>query len=75
MHEKWLIWSNEQERWWLGSCHGYTTDPKEAGRFTIEEAYRICCDGNQHAWLKIKRFGVIFNQPHETMVPESSLPK
>jgi len=37
-----LIWSHEHSAWWGPGEHGYTPELTEAGRYTREDALRIC---------------------------------
>jgi hypothetical protein len=43
-----LIWSIEHCAWWKPGKWGYTTATHAAGRFTYEEAKRICDEANRH---------------------------
>lgn len=45
---KYLIWSVEHGRWWKFAACGYTPHRELAGRYTLEEATRICEDANRH---------------------------
>ncbi len=38
----WMIWSNEHGAWWMPEYMGYTHDVRCAGRYTKEQALRIC---------------------------------
>lgn len=42
MTYEWAIWSNEHNGFWKPNRHGYTRSLAEAGRFSKEEAQRIC---------------------------------
>ena len=37
-----LIWSNEHSAWWMPNSRGYTVSRAAAGRYSLEEATRIC---------------------------------
>lgn len=37
-----LIWSIEHGSWWRSNHDGYTSDVKEAGRYSFDEAIDIC---------------------------------
>lgn len=63
----WLIWSNEHKAWWKKGNHGYTSFLSEAARFTFTEACQVLNEANKYRWF-------CSNEPHETMVPISSLP-
>ena len=47
-HRRYLIWSNEHAAWWAPDRRGYTTIIGNAGRYTANEAMRICLDANRH---------------------------
>ncbi len=40
--EKYLVWSNEHSSWWGPKRSGYTWLIENAGRYTRDEALRIC---------------------------------
>lgn len=42
MNDDYLIWSHEHSAWWHGGSLGYTPHLDLAGRFTRDEALRIC---------------------------------
>ena len=42
MNEQYLIWSVEHEAWWGPERSGYYGSIASAGRYTREEALRIC---------------------------------
>lgn len=44
----WLIYSIEHSAYWKINGYGYTQDIKEAGRFNVFEAERICEDANKY---------------------------
>lgn len=46
---KYLIWSNEHNSWWSPNHSGYTQRVQYAGRFTLEEAIKIC-NGANYDW-------------------------
>ena len=43
-----LIWSNEHSAWWMPNSRGYTASRATAGRYSLEEATRICLGANTH---------------------------
>ena len=61
MEQKWLIWSEEHETWWMPKGNGYTHKVQEAGRYTFEQAVEIVSGANQ--FEKCRR-------PNEMMVPD-----
>ena len=42
MSDMYLIWSNEHRAWWNPNSSGYTTSSSAAGRYTRDEALKIC---------------------------------
>jgi hypothetical protein len=42
--DDYLIWSNEHRAWWKTGGWGYSTGLATAGRFTKQDAMRICRD-------------------------------
>lgn len=46
--EHFLVWSNEHRSWWGPNFAGYTGIIGKAGRYTRDEAERICKDANRH---------------------------
>jgi hypothetical protein len=46
---KYLIWSNEHNSWWMPNSFGYTQRTEYAGRYTLEEAIKIC-NGANYGW-------------------------
>lgn len=42
---KYLVWSNEHQRWWRPNSMGYTPYLKEAGRYTEQEAIKCALSG------------------------------
>lgn len=38
----WLVYSREHNAWWRPGGGGYTVKITEAGRFTLDEATKIC---------------------------------
>lgn len=59
---KYLIWSNEHNAWWARNHNGYVESRNQAGRYSFEEAEKICLQANI-----AKRDG---DRPDEAMVPE-----
>ena len=47
--EKYLVWSNEHKAWWGPDHCGYTPDVTYAGRYTQDEAIKIC-NGANYTW-------------------------
>lgn len=47
-HRVWLVWSNEHTAWWRANSAGYTTDIREAGRYTHAEALSHSRSGRLH---------------------------
>lgn len=41
-----LVWSFEHGRWWRPGERGYTPNFEEAGRYTLEQAQKICAKAN-----------------------------
>jgi hypothetical protein len=41
-----LIWSFEHDGWWGPGEHGYTTNVRKAGQYTLERAVEICAKAN-----------------------------
>lgn len=39
-----LVWSNQHRRWWGPGARGYMANSRDAGRYTREQALRICAD-------------------------------
>ena len=62
METKYLIWSNDRAGWWWPNSYGYTKSRNCAGRYTLEQALRICADANKYQRDK--------DVPYECMVPE-----
>ena len=60
---KYRIWSIEHDGWWKENKHGYVSDIKSAGIFTLYEANAICCDANVMMDFNND------NTPNEAMVP------
>jgi len=46
MPELYLIWSNEHCRWWAPNHCGYVSIISHAGRYTRQEAEKICEGAN-----------------------------
>ena len=44
----WLIWSQEHGAWWAPFRLGYTRDLNCAGRYSFQEATRICAEANRY---------------------------
>lgn len=40
--KEWLVWCTEAKLWWAADRRGYRKDPREAGRYTLDEARSIC---------------------------------
>lgn len=59
-----LIWSNEHLAWWRTASKGYSSNIKDAGLYSLEEARQIC-NMATHDWAYI---------PNEIPVLLSSLP-
>lgn len=59
----WHIWSNEHSAYWRQNSNGYTKNILEAGRYSEEEALKIC---------KCANYGPIGGIPTETMIREDS---
>lgn len=38
----WLVWSHEHKSWWGPNQCGYFWNIGEAGRYTLEDALKIC---------------------------------
>lgn len=47
--DRYLIWSNEHRAWWRPNHASYTVHAEQAGRYTHEEALRICA-GARDGW-------------------------
>jgi hypothetical protein len=39
-----VVWSNEHRAWWGPAFHGYTRGLDDAGRYTLNDAIKICGD-------------------------------
>lgn len=61
--EYFLIWSNEHRAWWGPAHRGYTSLADRAGRYTREEAVKIC-NGANYGWDGD-------SNPNELPIPES----
>lgn len=57
----WLIWSNEHSAWWKASRNGYTYNVREAGRYSLADAIKICSSAN--VYLRPE------GPPNEVMTP------
>jgi hypothetical protein len=42
--DEYFVWSNEHRAWWRAGARGYSKGLREAGRYTREQAMRICRD-------------------------------
>lgn len=42
---KYLVWSNEHQRWWAPNAQGYVWRVADAGRYTEEEAVKHALSG------------------------------
>lgn len=49
MENKFLIWSNEHNSWWCPNSLGYTDFVDLAGRYSFDEALKIC-NGANYNW-------------------------
>ena len=58
---KYLIWSHERRGWWKPKQSGYTSQVIEAGRYSLEQAEKICADANSGR----------IEEPFESFVPET----
>jgi hypothetical protein len=67
--ELWLIWSNEHRAWWRANSCGYTQLAVDAGRYTMDEAVKICRAADYRSGSLMYGTG----GPPETMVPVSFL--
>jgi hypothetical protein len=61
MSAKVLIWSHERTRYWMPNAMGYTADPKEAGRYSLEKALEISGKAGRDK----------HGAPFDSLVPES----
>jgi len=43
---EYLVWSFEHNAWWKTGRRGYTTNIADAGKYSIEEAEKICSQAN-----------------------------
>lgn len=43
-----MVWSIEHDAWWAPNHSGYVQDPKEAGRYSFDEAIDIVQGANAH---------------------------
>jgi hypothetical protein len=55
-----LIWNHEKGLWWGPRQHGYTASLTAAGRYTRDEAVKICADAIQGT---AARLGVLPDLP------------
>lgn len=62
--QEFYIWSFEHQAWWKPDRNGYTNNRMLAGRYSLDEALRICRDAN--CWFS----GLTLDKaPAEAMVP------
>lgn len=61
--ESYLIWSNEHVAWWAAGSRGYCISLENAGRYSKEEAIKIC-NGANYDWRED-------SNPNELPIPES----
>lgn len=47
MDQEYLVWSNEHRAWWRPNSRGYTIDMTKAGRYSREDAIKICRSRDQ----------------------------
>ena len=52
------IWSFEHNSWWRWHSRGYTTDIKQAGKYSFDNAKQICDSANAYQPI---------NEPNEEM--------
>lgn len=45
---QYLVWSHEHGAWWRPKSNGYTIDMRQAGRYSREEAIKICRGRDQN---------------------------
>lgn len=45
----WLIWSHEHKAWWRADGWGYVRRSNRAGRFTYDEAFKMCQQANRYS--------------------------
>jgi hypothetical protein len=64
MDKKYLIWSLQHRAWWQEDSWGYTLEYSKAGRFTLEEAEKICWEAN------FKCSDLKYPSLNEAIVPE-----
>lgn len=62
---KYLIWSNEHNSWWAPNHGGYVDRAESAGRYSKDEALKIC-NGANFAWDTDK----LKNIPNELPIAE-----
>lgn len=65
--EKFLIWSNEHQGWWVAGRSGYTQELHMAGEYSFNDACEICHDANQHL--------NVTDVPNEAMIPVGCMAK
>jgi hypothetical protein len=54
MDEQYLVWSNEHQAWWRPNSAGYSTDVRNAGRYSRAEAIEISGTA-RNGWRKPER--------------------
>ena len=75
----WLIWSNEHEAFWCANRNGYSYAIQRAGRYTFEEAFKICSEANypsgNHGYPENadKRSRIGSKVLHEVMCPSPEM--
>ena len=42
MADNYLVWSHEHGMWWRANRHGYSRSVSDAGRYSRDEAIKIC---------------------------------
>lgn len=62
--KQWLIWSNEHGAFWRPRSCGYTRKVEEAGRYSKEEAQKICDNAGYRSGSELPD-----DVPPEIMVP------
>lgn len=63
MSKEFYIWSWEHDAWWAENSRGYTLSKTNAGKYSFEEAYKICAGANYGFNKGTQRM------PNEGMVP------
>lgn len=62
--QKYLVWSNEHNAWWMPNSRGYCENITSAGRYSFDEALKICNGANYDWDTESKR-------PNELPIAES----